>query len=190
MCRLPHHGKGDTGCRVEVDAQLVGVLGIGSLAGPDVEPQTAHVHGPEDVGEVGGDEGARGRPVGGGDDCRLQPLRPALGNTLLEERRATGAVGKPLQEHRPPTHGGEQRGLHRLVEAHQVELGVAALVEEDLLGMTDGEVVTARLNSDAVAAWHGDDRTPSLRADAAVWAVVARRPTTRGRCCARRSRGR
>ena len=55
--RLADHGERDTGCRVEVDAQLVGVLGIGRLHGPDVEAEAAQVHRPQHVGHVGGHQG-------------------------------------------------------------------------------------------------------------------------------------
>ena len=53
---------------VEVDAELVGVVGVGRLVRPHVEPEAADVDGPGDVGEVGDDEGVGRRPVGGADD--------------------------------------------------------------------------------------------------------------------------
>ena len=40
--------------RVEIDAQLVGVLGIVGAVRPHVEAEAAEVHRPHDVREVGG----------------------------------------------------------------------------------------------------------------------------------------
>ena len=53
---LLHHRERDAGARIEVDAELVGMLGVGCLRRPDVEPEAAQVHRPEHVREVGGDQ--------------------------------------------------------------------------------------------------------------------------------------
>ena len=45
--------KPTPGLRVEVDAQLVGVVGIGRRGRPHVEAEAAEVHRPHDVREVG-----------------------------------------------------------------------------------------------------------------------------------------
>ena len=58
------------GSRVEVDAELVGVLGIVGARGPHVEAEAAEVHGPRDVREVGDHERARRRAVGRAHDRR------------------------------------------------------------------------------------------------------------------------
>ena len=53
---LLQHGPGDPRCRVEVDSQLVGVIGVGGQIGPDVETQARQVDGPQHMGQVGGDQ--------------------------------------------------------------------------------------------------------------------------------------
>src|SRR5205823_8965962 len=78
---------------------------------------------------------------------------------FLEERRPARPVGEALQQHGPAFHGREQRPFDGLVEAHEVELGVAPLVEEDLLGVADHDLVTGRLDRRAVVG-HGVDGTP------------------------------
>ena len=55
--RLLHHGERDTGRGVEVDAQLVRVVRVGSPVRPGVEPETAEVGRPQDVGDVGHHDG-------------------------------------------------------------------------------------------------------------------------------------
>ena len=50
---LAHHREGDAGRRVEVDAQLVGVVGVGGVVRPHVEAEAAQVHRPGEVGDVG-----------------------------------------------------------------------------------------------------------------------------------------
>ena len=96
--------EADAGLRVEVEAQLVGVLGVGGAVRPHVEPEAAEVHRPHEVREVGGDQRARRRAVRRADDRRLEPLGRVVGHALLEERRARRAVREPLHEHRPALH--------------------------------------------------------------------------------------
>ena len=124
--------EGHAGLRVEVDAQLVGVLGIGGDVGPDVEAETAEVHRPHDVREVGGDEGLRRRAVRCADGRRLEPLGHVLRHALLEERRPGRAVGEPLHEHRSSAHRAQEWFLDCAVVLDEVELGLAAFGEHDL----------------------------------------------------------
>jgi hypothetical protein len=44
------------GCRVEVEAQLVGMAGVAGQVRPDVEAQAAEVHRPQHVVDVGRDQ--------------------------------------------------------------------------------------------------------------------------------------
>ena len=57
--------------------------------------------------------------------------------TRFWKNELAGAVREALEEHRPPAHGGQQRPADRLVEADQVELGLAPLGEEHLVGAGD-----------------------------------------------------
>src|SRR5207249_7818917 len=64
--RLLDHGKGDTGAGVQVDAHLVGVLGVSGLGRPDVEAEARQVDRPQDVRQIGGNQRHRGGAVRGG----------------------------------------------------------------------------------------------------------------------------
>jgi hypothetical protein len=151
---LLHHGECDPGRRVEVDAQLVGVLGIGGLRGPHMETETAEVHRPQHVGEVGRDQRLRGGSVRGADDGRLQPLGVGVRHPLLEEGRPPGTVGEALEQHRPPSHGPQQRLLDGLVVADEVELGVTALGEEHLARAGDRQLAPGCLDNHRVVHHH------------------------------------
>ena len=106
--------------------------GSSSEVGPDVEAEASKVDRPHDVGEVGGDESARGGAVRGAHDRGPQPVRRAVRDPLLEERRARGPVGEPLQQHRPAAHGRQERLADAEVVVDEVELGLAPLGEEHL----------------------------------------------------------
>ena len=86
--RLLDHRERDAGGRVEVDAQLVGVVRVAGPVGPRMESETAEVGGPQHVGDVGHHDRPRGGAVRRRHDRRLQPVRGAVGNPLLEEVRA------------------------------------------------------------------------------------------------------
>ena len=125
-------GEAGARLRVEVEAQLVGVLGVVGAVGPDVEAQAGEVDRPGDVRDVGRHQRSRGRAVDGLDRRRLQPLRRAVGHALLEERRPAGSLGEALHQHRPAAHRAHERLAHRRVVADEVELRLAALAEEHL----------------------------------------------------------
>ena len=142
--RLLGHRVGGSRARIEVDAQLVAVLQVGRTHGPRVEAEAAQVDSPHQVGEIGNHEGPRLRAVGGLHDGRVQPLRCPVGDSLLEEVRAAGAVGEPLQQHRTIAHLAHDGCLHGEVVVDQIELGVAAGGEEDLVGTGDGDRAPGR----------------------------------------------
>ena len=113
------------GRRVEVDAQLVGVVWVGRQRRPDVEAEAGQVHGPQDVGQVGRNQRPRGGAVGSAHDGGLEPVGAGLGHPLLKERRAArhrwgsaaGApAGRPWREAavpRPPGNSGPGRAWSR-----------------------------------------------------------------------------
>ena len=89
--------------RIEVDAELVGMVRVGRQIRPQVQPETAEVDRPHDVGDVGDDQGVGRGAVGGRDDGRLQPLRSAGRDPLLEEGLASGPSGNRWRSAgRPP----------------------------------------------------------------------------------------
>jgi hypothetical protein len=151
-----HAGLGEARARlrVEVQAQLVGVVGVVGAVRPDVEAQTGEVDRPGDVRDVGRHERSRGRAVDGLDRRRLQPLRRVVGHALLEERRAAGTLGEALHEHRPAAHRAHERFGHRGVVAHDVELRLAALGEQHLARSGDPHLAPGELEHLRVVAGH------------------------------------
>ena len=75
------------GLRVEVDAQLVGVLGIVGARRPHVEAEAAEVHRPRDVREVGDHQRVDVVPFGVLTIVVVEPVGRVVGHALLEERR-------------------------------------------------------------------------------------------------------
>jgi hypothetical protein len=147
-------GEARAGLRVEVQAQLVGVVGIVGAVGPDVEAQAGQVDRPGDVRDVGRHERSRRRAVDRLDRRRLQPLRRVVRYALLEERGAAGALREALHEHRPAAHRAHERLGRRGVVAHEVELGLAALGEEHLGRAGDPHLATGKLEDLGVVAGH------------------------------------
>ena len=85
---LPELVEHDARRGVEVDAQLVGVLEVGGLGRPHVEPEAAQVDRPDHVGDVVDHQRLGLGAVGRGHDRGGQPVGALLGHPLLEERLA------------------------------------------------------------------------------------------------------
>src|SRR5262249_43562143 len=86
-------------------------------------------------------ERTRGRPVRRAHDRRLEPVRRRVWNTLLEERAPLGAVREALHQRRPPARSAHERLGDGEVVAHEVELRLAALGEEDLVRARDRDAL-------------------------------------------------
>ena len=153
---LLDHGKADPGGRVEVDAQLVGVAGVGGPGRPDVKAQAGQVDRPQHMGQVTGHQGLGRSAVGGGHDRGLEPFRMVLRHALLEERRAGGAVGEPLEQDRAAAHGPHQRLLDGLVVVDQVQLRLSPLGEEDLTGAGDAHLAPGGLDDSTFVVGRAD----------------------------------
>jgi hypothetical protein len=94
----PRHARN----RVEIDAQLVGVVEILRAYRVRVHVDAAQVDDPRQSCRVVDNDLVR-RPAGReGQLCRSQPLRPVVRCALLEERLALGPVDEALQRHRAP----------------------------------------------------------------------------------------
>ena len=94
---VAHVVEAEAGLRIEVDAQLVGVLVVAGDVGPHVEAEAPEVDRPRDVREVGGDQRLRRRAVRRADDRRLEPVgpflrAPASGRSWSRRRRAGSAA--------------------------------------------------------------------------------------------------
>ena len=124
-----------TGLGVEVDAQLVGAVDVGTAYGPGVEGDRAHLGAPDGDRDLGGADLLGGAAGGEGDLGGLEIGRRPLGDPLLVERvrLLAGAAGRegdageharrPSLErgrtiseraHQPLTDGREEGGHHQL----------------------------------------------------------------------------
>jgi hypothetical protein len=122
----------DSGRRVEVDAQLVGMVEVGAPRRPRVEVDHPEVDRPEEVrrvvrAELGGAAAAREA-----DGRRLEPVRGVPGHALLEEELPRGALDEPLHRRRALAQVKARRVGDREVVLGEVELRVPGLGEEDL----------------------------------------------------------
>ena len=129
--------NGTPGLRIEVDAQLVGVVDVVAADRPRVQVEAPEVHRPHEVGDVD-----RAQLVGGAaarerDPHGLQPLGALLGHPLLEERLAERAVGEALQHGRALEDAAQGALADGEVVVDEVELGLAAGREEDLVRIGD-----------------------------------------------------
>ena len=144
--RLPDLAEGGAGLWVEVDSELVGVALVVRPVGPQVEPEAPQVDSPQDVSDVGDDQGVRRRPVGGGDHGGLQPVRSPGRHPLLEEGLAAGSLGEPL-EHGGTSEGGHPQPFgHRHVVGGQLEFGGTQIGEVDLVRIGDLDCPTRHLD--------------------------------------------
>ncbi len=123
------------GLRVEVDAQLVGMVDVVAAHRPRVEGDRPHLRGPADDGDLGRADlvgVAAGREL---DPRRLEVVRRALRHALLEERVAAAPVARgddhagvhalrpALERRRPPRERAHDPVRDREVVADDIELG-------------------------------------------------------------------
>ena len=142
---------------VEVDAELVGVLGVGGQIRPQVQAEAAEVDGPHDVGDVGDDQRVGGRAVRGRDDGRLQPVGGARRDPLLEEGLAGGAVGEALQQGGSAAGGVEEVLADLEVVRDEVELRGVDGREVHLVGPADPDLVPVDLHDALIVSGHKVD---------------------------------
>ena len=180
--------------RVEVDAPLVRLLGVGAAAVPRVELDGAHLHGPDDVREVGGAELVGVQPVAGEvQPHRLEPRRRAAGDALLVDLGAVDAVGEAVQHRRPLAQGVEDPVADGDVVVREVELGLAARGEVDPLGARQLDLVAGHVEVDrfpelTLARSHAPHRMPSRppRRQKGMW--LGQVAAGAGRCVRSRTR--
>ena len=107
ICDHAHAGH-----RVEVDAQLVGMVEVLGADRVRVEVDAAEVVDPGEAGRVVDDDLVGGPARREGQGRRPDELGQVLRRPLLEERLAGGAVDEPLERHRPAA-GAAQRPVAR-----------------------------------------------------------------------------
>ena len=130
----------DPGHRVQVDAQLVGMVEVVGAHRMRVEVHAAQVHRPDQPGGVVqhrllGRGARRVLELGNGDE-----VGPVRRRTLLENRLLPDALDEPLEDHRSIPHAAQRPVGHRRVVLHQVQLGQPDLVEDHLVGVGDGHL--------------------------------------------------
>ena len=135
----------DAGHRVQVDAQLGGVLEVLSQDWVRVEVHAAEVDDPSQPGLVAHDDLGRRGPRRVVQLSDLQPLRPRGRGPLLEHRLLANALDEPLEDHRPAGDPAQRPLGNRQVVADQVQLGVPGVGEHDLVLVGDHNLAPAQL---------------------------------------------
>lgn len=145
----PHRvGVVGAGLGVEVDAHLVGVVGVGAPDRPGVEGERAEVGGPDDGGHLRGADLVGRAATGEGDAGRGDPFGEVLRGTLLVEELALDPVHEALEGGRPVAQGAGDAGPHSQEVLGHVPLGVTLLREVDLVrtGQPDGPSARVQLH--------------------------------------------
>ena len=136
--------------RIEVDAQLVGMIERLRADRMRMQLQAGEVRHP---GEVGGSAwhhllgAAAGREADRGD---LHPIRPLRRGALLEEELAVDAVRVAHQHAGPPAGATQGRVSHRDVVIHQVQLGDPGIADQQLPRMRDDDLAAIDPERDVV----------------------------------------
>ena len=144
------------GARIEVDAQLVGVLEVARSDRVRVQVDAAEVDDPRQRGRVRDDHLVRGATRGKGEFDRRDERGQRCGGAFLEEELAAGAVRKALERHRPIPHPAQGPVGDREVVVHEVQLGDPGIRKEELGGVADGHLLPVDLERDRFAACHED----------------------------------
>jgi len=140
--------------RIEVDAELVGVLEIGRARRVWVEVDAAQVDDPRELRGAFDDDLLRRAPGWKAKRHRLDPIGPFRGSALLEERGAVGPVDEALQRHGPvayPAHGSVGDGH---VVPDEIELRVTGVAEVDLARVRDDDLPTRDVQDLALYVLH------------------------------------
>ena len=141
--RAPPRGSAPTRRRhrVEVDAQLVGVLEIAGADRVRVQVDAAEVHHPGELRGVADHDLLGGAARGEAQLHHLDPRRPRRGRALLVEELALGPVDVALQRHRAIAHAAQRAVGDGEVVADELELRDPGLGKYSLSGF---EIVTSR----------------------------------------------
>src|SRR5262249_39487691 len=106
---------------------------VSAARGPGVEVDGAEIRRPRDLGDLGDAELVRVAARRERDARRLDPVRTLLGHALLVDRLALDPAGEAPQLRRPLVQRTHDPLLDGKVVADEVELGVPAAGEVDLV---------------------------------------------------------
>ncbi len=157
--RPPHRVPGDPRRRIEVDAQLVGMVEVAAARRPRVEVDDAEVDGPDEVGLVVGHEllgGAPGREV---DGRGLEPVRHLLRHALLPDGLFHDPVDEALHDRRALANVHEHGIGGGHVVLGEVELRPAGLGEVDLGRVGEAHLSPGQVERRELAPGHCPERS-------------------------------
>ena len=123
--------------RVDVDPQLVRMLGVGAPRGPGVEVDHGEVRGPGDLRELGDAELVGMAARRERDARRLDPLGALLGHALLVDLLALDPVREAAELRRPLAQRADDALADREVVVDEVALRVTRCREQHLVGVRD-----------------------------------------------------
>ena len=132
--------------RVEVHAQLIGMVEVAATNRPRIPVDHAEVDRPHEVRGVVGHQLARMAPAGEGHGGRLDPLGCAVGDALLKEGVAVDAVDPALHHRRALFEVAHDRDLALEVVGDEVHLREAERRKEHLARVADAHLAPAGLH--------------------------------------------
>jgi hypothetical protein len=131
--------------RIEVDAQLIGVLQVGAAHRVRVQLDAAQVHDPGEASDIVHDDLLGGAARGERERHRPQPARALIRRPLLVKRLGLGPVDEPLQDDRAVADSAEGALGHRDIVLDDIELREARLLRKIRLARVgDGHLVAGK----------------------------------------------
>jgi hypothetical protein len=152
--RAPHGVPLDAGRRVEVDAELVGMVEIGTSGRPGVEVDHAKVDRPDEMRGVVGDQLLGGPARRERYGRRLQPIGHLLRHSFLPDRVLHDPVHEPLHHGGPLSDVDQRRVRNRYVVLGESELRPAWFREVDLGRVGESNLTTRHLEHRVLALGH------------------------------------
>ena len=176
-----HVVPGDARARIEIDAQLVGMVEVAGAHRVRVQLDAAEVDDPGQARGVVDDDLLGGAARGKRQRHRAQPGRPLVGRALLVERLALGAVDEALEHDGPVADAAPARpSRDRQVVADEVELARACASREKY-GLLGCVTRTSRPSIDRTSACLFLAPSQSRLHHAAAWPTRSKTCST---CCA------
>jgi len=141
-------GETGAGLRVDVDAQLVRLLGIAATRRPRAELERREVRRPGDMRDLGHAQLVRMAAARERHARRLDPVGAALGDALLPDHLAADAFRLPLQLARPLVQRVDDAVADGEEIVHQVELRLASRRKVHLVRVRDLDDASADVELD------------------------------------------